>query len=140
MCISKLNKIEEKGIKEDRADDTEHDQSGDDAEQDAEEPAGQGDRRQQGVPGQGDAAAVLHGGHAGAPDRGALVGAKQRGRVGVWKGCQQGRHQNQAAAAHNRIDKTGQQRGQRDNKHFHGGIVASGPRGVFAIKSGAAYA
>lgn len=81
---------------------------------------------QQGVPGQGDAAGILRGCHGRAPDRGAFVDAEQGGGVGGRKDRKQCRHQNQAAAANNRIHKTRQQRSQRDDQQFHGPILPSG--------------
>ena len=58
-----------------------------------------GGRRQQCGPAHVHPAAVLHGGYCRAPDRGALVGAKQRGRVGGGEDGKQRWHQNQPAAA-----------------------------------------
>jgi hypothetical protein len=78
-----------------------------------------GRRRQQGGPAQRDAARILAGGHRRAADRGALVHAQQRGRMRSGKNRKQGRHQDQPAAAHDGIDKTGQQRGQRNHQQFH---------------------
>ena len=85
-------------------------------------------RRQQGSPTHLDAAAELHGGKGRAPDRGAFVGAKQGGRRRSRENGKQGGHQNQAATAHNRIHKPGQERGERDNEQFHAAIVALRPK------------
>jgi hypothetical protein len=53
-------------------------------------------------------------------------------RVAGWvgEGGEQCRHQNQAAAAHDRIHETGQQRRQRDNSQFHEVIVAANKKGA----------
>jgi len=43
--------------------------------------------------------------------------------MGVGKGGEQGGDQYQPAAAHDGVDKTGKQRGHRDNQQFHDCIV-----------------
>jgi hypothetical protein len=53
-----------------------------------------------------------------APDGAALVGAHQRGRRGRRIGGEQGRHQDQAATAHDGIDTTGQPGGRRHQQQI----------------------
>jgi hypothetical protein len=43
--------------------------------------------------------------------------------MGRGESGKQGRHQNQAATTDDGIDKTGKQRGNRDDEQFHGHIV-----------------
>ena len=79
--------------------------------------------RSDGRPAQINAAAELPGGPRRAPHRCAFVDAQQAGGVGQWVGGEQGRHQDQATAAHNRVDETGQGRRHRNQQHIHGHIV-----------------
>ena len=81
-------------------------------------------RRQHAAPTQLHAPAVLPGGHAGAPDRGALVDTEQRGGVRGGKGGKQGRHQDQATTANDGIDKSGEHRGQGYKNQFHGAALS----------------
>ena len=74
---------------------------------------------QQCAPGHVNMTAVTPGGERGAPYRGRLVGAQHSRRRGGGKGCKQGGHQNQATAAHDRIDKSGQRGGQRHQYQIH---------------------
>jgi hypothetical protein len=46
--------------------------------------------------------------------------------MGGREGGKQRWHQNQPATAHDRINKSGQKRGQRHHKHFHALILALG--------------
>ena len=74
---------------------------------------------QHGGPADLHTAAELPSGSGRAPNRRTFVGAEQGGRVRGGKHRKQRGRENQPPAAHDRIDKTGQQRGQRHNNPFH---------------------
>jgi len=74
---------------------------------------------QHGLPADLHAPRVLRRGHPRAPDGGALVRAQQIARDGGGEGGEQRRHENESSATDDRIDKTGQQRGQRNDDGIH---------------------
>ena len=67
------------------------------------------------------ATAVLPSCKAGAPDRGAFVGAQQRGGYTRGVDRKQGGQQDQTTTAHDGVYKPSQSRSEGDEKEFHAG-------------------